>query len=140
MAQCGPIFGQRAAKRLTCTCIDPKRQIQFLAAFNHTKPSYKQDDIVFRVYVLRHILNGLIATGCVQSKLTESLETFSFGLIYFILIFIFLKMILCEIKGHCHDTRTIRQIAVYDMAIDLLFVSWFTPKSRTSLKQEVVSC
>ena len=31
---------------------------------------YKQADIVFHVYVLMHILNGLIDTGCMQSKLT----------------------------------------------------------------------
>ena len=39
-----------------------------------------------------------------------------------------------------HDTRTIGKIAVYDMAINLLFIAWFIRKSRTSLKQEAVFC
>ena len=73
----------------------PKDKYSFLAVFNHTKPSYKQADIVFHVYILRHILNGLIDTECMQSKITASLNIqFWLGLFYF------LKVSLCEIKGH----------------------------------------
>ena len=57
---------------------------------------HKQVHIVFHVYILRHKLNGLIDTGCMQSKILVSLNLqFWFGL------FIFLKVILCELKGHC---------------------------------------
>ena len=55
-----------------------------LAVFNHTKPSYKKADIVFHVYVLRHILNRLIDTGSLQSKLTVSKPSV---LVWFILFF-----------------------------------------------------
>ena len=48
--------------------------MQFLAVINHTKPSYKQVDIVYYVYILRRILNGLIDTGCMQSKIPVSLN------------------------------------------------------------------
>ena len=47
------------------------------------KPSYKQADIAFHVYILRHILNGLVGTGCMQSKITVSLNLqFCLGLFY----------------------------------------------------------
>ena len=43
-----------------------------------------------------------------------------------------------------HDTRTVGKIAVYDKAINLLFISWFTRKSRTKFKARgcvlLISC
>ena len=71
--------------------MDPKGQIHFLAVFNQTKPSYKQADIVFHVNILRHILNGLIDTGCSQSKITVSKHSVLIcGLFLFIYLFIYL--------------------------------------------------
>ena len=68
----------------------------YLVAFNHTKPSYKQADIVFHVYTLRHILNGLIDTGCMQSKLTvlELNLQFWFGLLAHLS-----QRLICELIG-----------------------------------------
>ena len=94
------LFGKQFLLRLTDLYSHfPKRQIQFLAVFNHTKATYKQADIVFHVYVLGHRLNVLTDTGCMKSKLTVSKPSV---LVWFILFFFyFLKVILCENKGHC---------------------------------------
>ena len=78
------LFGKQFLLRLTDMNLHwSQKRNTALAVFNHPKPSYKQSDILFHVYILRHILNGLIDTGCMQSKLTVSYPSF---LVWFILV------------------------------------------------------
>ena len=58
-----------------------------------------QADIVFHISILRHILNGLIDTGSIQSKITVSLNIQFWFVVYFyiyiyIFFFFFFKVIL----------------------------------------------